>query len=384
MCTYYASQPYQPDSSLTFDVLYRPPRTVQVFLQNRRQRDTKNRVAVNDAESAKKEAKESTSAEFNFSVPKSAEMEMSSQKELSAVTNMLKSKLSRSSLSSTTRANASEQKPQSGMRPYGTSIMTLDNIAEKMESVRPCHEWKENIPSSDPFSSPITEPITLDEHKSPLKHIQFTPPPTALWTRMISSPPTPLSPTNRRDGWRRITRVQSVAKFHNLELACALSRGGNRQSEDKVVRRLEPDPLPLPRARTLSFQKRMREDVESNIPRKRASILDFHQATDTATHACPKPKARYTEQQSIAVRRGGCETDSSTGTTTGDELGTPEDSIAPSSPSIEPFMSHVTRLMEESQDIPEQGLTGDGKTVNALSEREADAAMVLASLFGQA
>jgi len=337
-------------------------------------------VAVNDAESAKKEAKESTSTEFNFSVPKSVEMEMSSRKELSAVTNILKSKLSRSSLTSTTRANVPEQ---SGIRPYSTSVMTLDNIAEKMESVRPCHEWKENIPSSDPLSSPITEPTNLDEPKSPLKYNQFTPPPpTALWTRMISSPPTPLSPTNRRDDWRRITRVKSVAKFHNLELACALSRGVDRRPEDKAMRRFDLNPLPLPRARTLSFQKRTREDAESDIPRKRASILDFQQAF-------LKPKVRYTEQQPIAVRGRSFETDSSAGTTTGDELGTPENSIAPSSPYImsqsEPSISHAIILMEESHDIADadQGFIGDDMTENALSEREADAAMILASLFSQ-
>lgn len=361
----------------------RPPRTVQVFLQNRRQRDTKNQTATKEAEVAKKEAKEGsqlTATDFNFIVPRSADVDPSSQKVLSVVTNMLKSKLSRPGYSTfATRPHYVPDHSRS-IRPCTTSVMSLDNVATKMESIRPSHEWKENIPSSDPLSSPITEPISLDEQKSSplLKHVQFTPPPpttkdmNALWTRMISSPPTPLSPSNRRDDWRRISRVKSAGKqLHNLELACALSRGGDRRSEEKDPHRMEPSDAP-PRSRTSSFQKRLREDSEKEVPRKRASILDFHQAE---SNACPKPKAPRNSEPRQITR--GFETDSSGGTTTGDELGTPDDSIATSSPSIA-SMSLVTRQIEEGQ------LEDETKSVDMLTEREADAAMVLASLFGQA
>lgn len=196
---------------------------------------------------------------------------------------------------------------------------------------------------------------------------------------MLSSPPPlPLSPSKRQNGARRITRGRSGGKLA-LELACAKAHGSDKPTEEKLLKSdYSTHPLPSP------APKRLREEADDDEPRKRTSILGLDSPI-TVEDDGPRPSTSKPEEQNVAVR-GGSESDSTGGASVGDEIATPDNSVAPSSPSIACVCEVASTHVQATQAIDEgafDNITEEEEATKALTAREADAAIVLASLFGQ-
>ncbi|KAG8829120.1 hypothetical protein FRC17_007113 [Serendipita sp. 399] len=342
-----------------------PPRTVQVFLQNRRQRDTKNTVALSDAELAKEQAKESNRAnddalglilsqmmEGGTSLPSRDGDDERSQTAATTTNNHLP-------ISSP--SHLPKVAPRSKPRPLATRTVSLDQVAAMVENGRrvpksngmqgaaknQAKPQKLSVPAgirSVLSSSPMLDKLVLDELKTPIKSVTSdcqladlaavsscqtafaphqrglmstseiqgkdapvfkkpaAPPPRescALWTRMISSSPTALSPViNRQHGSANTIREITVSSLletgadkrrsvdtgvlvadkeegagSNLELARALANACDRRSR-KTLKLSEEELSSQYRTRaTLSVLKRFREENgENEVPRKRTSL----------------------------------------------------------------------------------------------------------------
>jgi hypothetical protein len=410
---------------------------VQVFLQNRRQRDTKNRNAALEAQTAKKEAKDSiaemSATPVTFSAPAQAThspredssraesaAHLSSQSTLSLISEALQGKLSSVNTPPPSSSSSSEPRSRDSKRSRAefqipSRRISLNRVAEMMENTRrspsspTTHtDSKENVPAEPLSSSPApTEPLVLAEtNTTPIKpsyssQASLSPSSAALWTRMISSPPTPLSPMNRRADLQPRPALKSLNKMQSLELACAKARIRDRRSEDRVdqtliLRSSKPSTTASSAAATPTAiaSKRLREDVEKDVPRKRASISELQDLMGGPEHWNHQPHSHTAPKHSmlrqVVAQRASSVTDSSCDTSTGDEIVTPDmSSLPPSSPQSVtcqvPFPSDTTSAAKDfmkttslrtgSLDVMEDPLHG-------LAPLEANAAMVLASLFG--
>lgn len=273
-------------------------------------------------------------------------------------------------------------------RPFVTRNVSLDNIAETTEAARrsPLYSTsKENIPL-EPSPSPLAGALMLqrDAAATPIKRVSpstfNTPPAAALWTRMISSPPTPLSPINRR----RSTPAAGAGRCANLsqalELACAKARASDRPWGEAGVGG-NPTQTTLPRPRTVSTQKRLREEIENEAPRKRITVTEQDQ--NTRPQQSVGMDGQYSNTRRVAAWRSSCATlhaaNTSANLITSDEAATPEDSTMPSSPSslaVERVSAELVTSPTGSVSlaIPDEGRLG-------LADLEVNAALVLASLF---
>ncbi|CAG8704669.1 11545_t:CDS:2, partial [Acaulospora colombiana] len=167
--------------------------------------------------------------------------------------------------------------------------------------------------------------------------------------------------------------LKSINKMGSLELACAKARIRDRRSEDTVDQTLILRSSSRASTRTSSSttaatptaiaSKRLREDVEKDVPRKRASI--------------------------IVAQRASSVTDSSCDTSiTSDEIVTPDmSSLPPSSPQSVacqvpfPSDSGATKELVKKASLPVEVEVREDP-LHGLAPLEANAAMVLASLFG--
>jgi hypothetical protein len=266
------------------------------------------------------------------------------------------------------------QKQLRNTRPFSTRNVSLDNIAETIEGSRrsPLNtRSKENVPL-EPTSLPMTGTrlFPRDATATPIKRVSLstfnTPPATALWTRMLSSPPTPLSPINRR----RSTPLANVGRCASLsqalELACAKARASDRPCGEASGNSKQTT---LSRPRTVSAQKRHREEIENDGPRKRATVTELDQKTRTDLWI--GLDGQYSKTQRVASWRSSCTT-LNTGDISANEEATPEDTVMPSSPSS----IAVERVSAEPANVakPDDGVLD-------LADLEANAAIVLASLF---
>ena len=272
-------------------------------------------------------------------------------------------------------------------RPLATRNISLDNIAESMEGARRspfATGSKENIPVES--SSPILGSRPLEHKTTPIKQRANsfkTPPTAALWTRMISSPPTPLSPVNRRRSAHVTGGGGKCANLSQaLELACAKARASDRPCGEGIAggRPKLQTMLAIPRPRTASVYKRLRDEfeIENDAPRKRATVAEGDQM------GRPEPWSRTNEEDCrtwrVASWRAICATSINSGdTSASEELITPDNSMIPSSPSsidVENMSAELVTSPEKQDNV-----TKPDNNVSGLAALEANAALVLASLF---
>ncbi|KAG8761527.1 hypothetical protein FRC14_002714 [Serendipita sp. 396] len=511
-----------------------PPRTVQIFLQNRRQRDTKNKTALSDAQLAKELAIESNEASndaFGTELSEGLEGELCLSQDGDSVIDesttrnkhidegsknkqASKSSTQKPILAPTNTTNlpsipATSKNPKvatrSKPRPLVTRTVSLDQVAEKIETGR--RAVAENSTTRDVAknqtgtkearlrvsagsrsvlsSSPMKDKLVLDELKTPMKpaipDCQFVglgtasshnqtfklhqqgstsinqtqeteasvfkkpaaPAPResyALWTRMISSSPTALSPiTNRQHGLGNTIRViNDLSSFEprgdndglvdtgvlvgskegrpgsNLELARALAQACDRRSGRKSPKLTGEETSSQSRSRgaTLSVLKRFREENgENEAPRKRASLdglrKNLHRQAVLDQHKSLNNPKQSRDHEKTTTTTADC-TDASV---TGDD-----DSFAPSSPTSissglaetvcrgsglplsggkKPIKEKVEQKRERSiLQIRGQNAVTDHKpdmasknvdqpSITDLSALEANAALVLASFFSK-
>lgn len=278
------------------------------------------------------------------------------------------------------------QKPVRKARPFATRNISLDNIAESMEGTRRSpfmSASKENAPFEQP-SSPILGSKLLEQKATPIKQRApsfTTPPPTAaLWTRMISSPPTPLSPINRRRSPHITGKGGKCASLTQaLELACAKARSSDRPCGEAIPggRPGSQNMFPIPRPRVASH-KRLRDEfeIENDAPRKRATVGEVDKQNR------PEPWVMDSRTWRVASWRADCATTINNGdTSASEELITPENSTIPSSPSSI-AVDHVSaELVTGSDELVKTTKLDKGEL--GLAALEANAALVLASLFNK-
>lgn len=366
-----------------------PPRVVQIYLQNRRQRDAKNKNAAATANSAKEKAKISI-----------AGTRLSAQ---AGVTEPTENAVT------VEHASASAIGNLSILKEHG--IQFSSDVLESTRSF-------EGLSGHSTFtfsSSPNTVSLNLDELETPSRPAsQLFVAGTGrratqndlylnnkLWTRILSSPPSPatsrkrLYETLRQSFLAQPTEpkgressessrpaagaLETVGvnlpanegkslerKSSKIDLACAIARdvkvGAKPTAPLKVS---ESHHIESGRPRTASGVKRLREETNENeAPRKRTASLTW-----SARVATP-----------VASKAGSAT----------EGLSTPENTIASSSPgsSVAPSVSSSATLYPD----PIQGLHSSAykelpqsvspvvQRIDALSELEANAALVLALL----
>jgi hypothetical protein len=266
-------------------------------------------------------------------------------------------------------------------RPFSTRNVSLDNIAETIEGSRrpPLNtKSKENVPL-EPASSPITGTRLLPA-ATPIKRVSLstfnTPPATALWTRMLSSPPTPLSPINRRRSTPLANVGRCVSLSQTLELACAKARGSDRPCGEASGGEKQTY---LSRPRTVSAQKRHREEIENDGPRKRATVTELDQKT--RTDLWTGLDGQYSKTWRVASWRSSCATLNigDISSSLNDEEAIPEDTVMSSSPS--PIVVERVSAEPVTSPVGHASVAKPDDGVLDLADLEANAALVLASLF---
>ena len=267
-------------------------------------------------------------------------------------------------------------------RPLGARNVSLDNIAENIEGLRrspAAKASKENVPIGTTSLRKGTH-LPLRNATTPVKRGYIstfkTPPATALWTRMISSPPTPLSPVNRPRSVQSVVGVSKCASVNQtLELACAKARASERPGGEETAIAGGggdgPNQTTLPRPRKVSAQKRLREEIEKDTPRKRTAATELHQKALLEESQCPTWRVASWRSSCAAVR---------TSDTSGNEEDvTLDDSTLPSSPSSVAVDDVSAKLV--SSQTGQANVSKADEGVLDLSELEANAAFILASLF---
>ncbi|KIM33032.1 hypothetical protein M408DRAFT_20348 [Serendipita vermifera MAFF 305830] len=386
--------PTREQRTLVAEQIDVPPRTVQIFLQNRRQRDSKNRNAAMNAQAAKMEAKQSAitfpTVNFEFVTPQSTavistESRNAYQDPDVSLRHNEELRCRKKVVSSATVIAG--KKHVRNARPLITRNISLDNVAEGIEGTRRSPRSKENVPLEQ-HSPSFVKPKALDRETTPIKQRALsynTPPAAALWTRMISSPPTPLSPINRRKSTHLVGGGGKCANLSQaLELACAKARVSDRPcGEITVSGRPKAQTLfTISRPRTASSHKRLRHEFENenDAPRKRATVAEGDQVGRPELW---DSREVIEDSRTWRVRswRAVCATSISNGdTSASEELITPDNSMTvPSSPSsiaVENVSAEVVTSPDGYAKVSTLEMDKSG-----LAALEANAALVLATLF---
>ena len=367
---------------------------MQIYLQNRRQRDAKNKSVAVSINSAKEKAKSSIAAA-----------------QLGGIGAQEGATEPTEGFATVENAFAAVADEQSAFEKYHQVS------SDALESMRSFQGLSGQ--SIFTFSSPHTLSLHLDELDTPSRPVSqlrgagTDERPTSsvlyldskLWTRILSSPPSPASSRRRLYETLRQSFLAQPTESRNqelseslcpagvaletvsvnlptnegktlerksskIDLACAMARDGKAGSKPTQgpSKAGEPNVIEGGRARTMSGVKRMREETNENeAPRKRTAPLTWsgYVSTPVAYKAGLVIEDFSTPETTIAP--------SSCGSSAAPSISFSSSSLTLSADPIQGLHSSVHKQF--SHDVP-----SSVRRIDALSELEANAALVLASL----